>query len=179
MNNYAFIDGQNTYKATGKFPWEFSYFKFYNFLKNQLSVKRAYYYIGLTKHRNSFTYIKLRNAGFQLCLRKPIIYRGRCRYCSLASTCVNYNLYDYKIIKANVDSNLTLGVITKLDKYDKAIIVAGDSDYYCLAKFLVRKNKLKKILLPSRRESSNLFRESKLLRNKIEYLDNKQRLLEK
>ena len=177
---YAFIDGQNLHKAVEKFLWFFCYDKFFNLLVSQYNVSKAYYFIGLTKNRNNILYQELRSAGFQLCLRKPIIYKeNKCSNCTLMQTCQNYNPVEYERIKANVDSNLTIGVMSKINEYDNAVIVAGDSDYYYLAKFLLRQNKLKKILLPSKKESSDLYKDNKLLQNKIEYISRKSKFLAK
>ena len=42
--------------------------------------------------------------------------------------------------------------------YDKAVIVAGDGDYYCLAKYLRRQKQLFKIIVPDRYNYSWLLR---------------------
>ncbi|MBC8386434.1 MAG: NYN domain-containing protein [Actinobacteria bacterium] len=162
MNNYAFIDGQNLHKTVEDLSWFFCYFKFHHLLETKFNVSKAFYYIGFTQDRNCPLYKKLRKAGFQLCLRLPII------------SFVN----NKKEIKANVDSNLITGALTKLKDFDKAIIVAGDSDYYCFAKYLLRQNKLLKILLPSRQDSSNLYR-SNIFMYHIAYVDNMKKHLEK
>lgn len=39
--------------------------------------------------------------------------------------------------------------LIEFPNYDKAIIVSGDGDFYCLADYLVKKNKLSKIIVPS------------------------------
>lgn len=72
-------------------------------------------------------------------------------------------------IKANVDCNLTAHTLIKINQYDKAIIVAGDGDYYFLAKYLLRNNKLYKILLPHKCDTSNLFKND-VFKNRIVYL---------
>ncbi len=151
-NNYAFIDGQNLHETVKKFNWYFCYKRFSEILKNFYGVSKAFYFIGYTQSRNCRLYRSLRNAGFHLSLRKPIID-------------------DNNQIKANVDSNLITHALAKINKYNKAIIVAGDSDYYFLVKYLIRQNKLLKILLPSRNDSSNQYR-SPILLNKIAYIEN-------
>ena len=61
--------------------------------------------------------------------------------------------------------------------YDKAIIVTGDGDFYCLVQYLIEKGKFERVIIP------NLFKYSALLkrfgrkqlsfmndlRNKLEY----------
>ena len=141
-NNYAFIDGQNLHEAVKSFNWWLCYKKLNLILKNKFNVTKAFYFIGYTQPRNCDLYIELRKAGFILSLRKPV------------------NRLENGILKlkANVDSNLITHTLIKISNYDKAVIVAGDGDYYCLSKYLLRNNKLLKIILPSRACSSNLFR---------------------
>ncbi len=64
------------------------------------------------------------------------------------------------------------------EKYDKAVIVSGDGDFYCLAKYLLGKNKLKFIVIPNKLKYSALlkfeiFREYRRylndLKEKLEY----------
>jgi uncharacterized LabA/DUF88 family protein len=62
--------------------------------------------------------------------------------------------------------------------YEKAVIVSGDGDFYCLIEYLVRQNKLLKIIVPNKRYSSllrkfarfivniNLFKEKLEFKNK-------------
>lgn len=45
--------------------------------------------------------------------------------------------------------------------YDKAVVVTGDGDFYCLVKYLIEKEKLAALLVP------NKFRFSALLKFKI------------
>ena len=42
--------------------------------------------------------------------------------------------------------------------YDKAVIVTGDGDFYCLVDYLMRHNKLERLLIPDRRRFSSLYR---------------------
>ena len=77
-----------------------------------------------------------------MCLRKP----------------VQRFIYGKLEIKANVDSNLITHSLIKINKYDKAVIVAGDGDYYFLAKYLLRNNKLHRLLVPCNSDCSNLFK---------------------
>jgi len=64
----------------------------------------------------------------------------------------------------------------EFDNYDKALIVTGDGDFYCLVDYLKRQNKLLKLMIPNKRKYSSLF--AKLmdhivfmndLRGKLEY----------
>ena len=67
----------------------------------------------------------------------------------------------------------------EIDSYNKAVIVAGDSDYYFPAKYLLRQNKLKQILIPSSSKCPKIFRQNKNFRNYISYLDRQKEVLQK
>jgi len=70
-------------------------------------------------------------------------------------------------------------LLLKIGNYDKAIIIAGDSDYYCLAKYLLRQNKLEQILIPSSSKCLKIFKQYKYFRNYISYLERKKEILQK
>ena len=53
----------------------------------------------------------------------------------------------------------------ELPNYEKALIVSGDGDFYCLLEYLSGKNKLSKVIVPNLRYSSLLRRFSKFIVN--------------
>lgn len=60
--------------------------------------------------------------------------------------------------------------------YHKALIVTGDGDFYCLVDYLIKQDKLLKLMIPNRYEFSSLFRKLMPqivfingLKNKLEY----------
>ena len=158
-NNYAFIDGQNLDKSIKERGWILDYKKFKVFLELNYFVIKAFYFIGYIPE-NKNLYKSLRNSGFILSLRKPV-------------------KDSFGNIRANVDSNLITHTIIKMNNYEKAVIVAGDSDYYFLAKYLSRQNKLGQILIPSSSKCPKIFRKYKNFRNFISYLDKHRKILEK
>jgi len=42
--------------------------------------------------------------------------------------------------------------------YEKAVIVTGDGDYYCLVEYLEANNKLLRLIIPNRHKYSSLLR---------------------
>ena len=60
-----------------------------------------------------------------------------------------------------MDAELVLHTMIEYENFDKAIIVSGDGDFYCLVKYLLGQNKLCVILVP------NYFSFSALLKFKI------------
>src|SRR4030042_2385993 len=149
MNNYAFIDGTNLYKSIADAGWSLSHHKFRIYLKDKYKITNAYMFYGYHPDYEDI-YYALERAGFKL-IFKP----------TTKKSCGG--------IKGNVDAELVLTVRDKIDEFDKAIIVAGDGDYYCLIKYLVEKNKLLKILIPNKNNYSSLLRQ---YARYFDYLDN-------
>ena len=65
-------------------------------------------------------------------------------------------------VKGNVDAELVLHTMIEYPNYNKALIVTGDGDFYCLIDYLIKHDKLLKLMIPNRMEFSSLFR--KLMR---------------
>ena len=60
--------------------------------------------------------------------------------------------------KGNCDAELVLQTMIEYPNYDKAVIVTGDGDFYCLALYLHEKGKLKTLLVPNRLKFSALLK---------------------
>jgi uncharacterized LabA/DUF88 family protein len=135
---YAFIDSTNLHLSIREQGWRLDYGRFRKYLFDKYRVTKALYFIGfLPTNRN--LYASLRKSGYKLRF-KP--------------TSVNVE----GEIKGNVDAELIFTAMATYAQYDKAIIVAGDGDYYCLIKYLKRRNKLLKIIIPDRNNYSWLLR---------------------
>jgi len=78
--------------------------------------------------------------------------------------------------KGNVDADLVLQVMIDCDKYDKAVIVSSDGDFYSLVEYLYTKNKLKVVLSPNKEKCSILLK--KKAKEKIDFLGNLRSKLE-
>lgn len=79
-------------------------------------------------------------------------------------------------IKGNCDVSLSVKCMIEFDNFDKAIIVTGDGDFYCLIRYLKKKDKLLKIGIPNKRRYSALLQKFHRfffhicdLRHKLEY----------
>ena len=48
--------------------------------------------------------------------------------------------------------------IWEFPRYDKAIIVSGDGDFYCIIEYLDKKRKLEKVIVPNKASFSSLLR---------------------
>lgn len=71
--------------------------------------------------------------------------------------------------KGNVDAELVLQAMIDWGKYEKAVIVSSDGDFYCLVNYLYEKKKLKRVISPNYSKCSALLK--KAARALIDFLD--------
>jgi len=150
---FAFIDSQNLnlgtskdlYKGKGKSikliykGWKLDFKKFRKYLFDKFRVRKAFLFIGYVKQHKKL-YAHLQACGYEL-IFKPTVQDGKGE------------------IKGNVDAELVLhAAAIQHDNYDKAVIVSGDGDFYCLHEHFEKKNKLYKIVIPNRHSESSLLK---------------------
>ncbi len=135
---YAFIDSQNLYIAIKQLGWELDFERFRKYLTHKYKVQKAFLFIGYLKS-NIKLYTLLEKYGY-LIIFKPTL-----------GTKDN-------VVKGNCDAELVLHSLIEKDNYQKAIIISGDGDFYCLLDYLLSQNKLFKIGIPSRKSYSSLLR---------------------
>ncbi|MFH1959301.1 MAG: NYN domain-containing protein [Patescibacteria group bacterium] len=158
--NYAFIDSQNLNLGVRSQGWKLDWRKFRQYLRNKYNATKAYLFIGHVEGNESL-YTFLQECGFVLIFKPTLEYKdnGKVK------------------IKGNVDAELVLHAMIHYPNYDKAIIVSGDGDFFCLIEYLEEKEKLLKILAPTKHYSSLLRKFNKnnyivridLLKNSLEY----------
>jgi len=59
-------------------------------------------------------------------------------------------------VKGNIDAELVLHAMIQFNTYNRAVIVSGDGDFYCLVDYLRKKNKLLKLMIPNKHKYSFL-----------------------
>lgn len=161
-NNYAFIDSNNLYLSIKAQGWKLGYKRFRRYLYDKFSVTKAFLFIGyVSTYKNM--YKSLQKDGFVIKF-KPTI-----------------SLTDEEL-KGNVDAELVLHTMIQYDKFDKAIIVTGDGDFYCLVKYLIRKDKFLKLIVPDKYNYSSLYRKFNRsivfmngLKRKLRYVERRER----
>lgn len=140
-NNYAFVDSQNLNLAIRDCGWELDFARFYIYLKDKYKATKAFLFIGYVAG-NEALYTSLQKAGYILVFKPTLEYKK-------AGT---------KYTKGNVDAELVLHAMIEYPNYDKAIIVSGDGDFYCLIEYLEKQGKLSHILIPNSKKYSALLR---------------------
>jgi len=154
-NNYAFIDSQNLNLSIQSLGWKLDFARFRVYLKEKYKVDKAFIFIGYVQ-KNTELYKFLQGAGF-ICIFKPTL--------------------EYKdgTTKGNVDAELVLHTMIEYQNFDKAIIVSGDGDFYCLVKYLLGEDKLKVVLVPNFYKYSALLK--KFAKKNIAFMNDLKRKL--
>ncbi|MDP2586799.1 MAG: NYN domain-containing protein [Candidatus Komeilibacteria bacterium] len=148
-NNYVFIDSQNLNLSIRSLGWKLDFRRFRRYLWDKYKITKAFLFIGyVPKYQN--LYDNLRQSGYIL-IFKPV----------LQDQAGN--------IKGNIDAELVLQAMIEYDNFNQAIIITGDGDFYCLVRYLNRKNKLLKLLVPDAGKYSGLLK--RLTPNKIDFMN--------
>jgi uncharacterized LabA/DUF88 family protein len=138
QNNYAFIDSQNLNLSIRKQRWVLHFGKFRRYLRDKYGVAKAFLFIGYV-YENQALYTALQKDGYILVFKPTLKLPGG-------------------KVKGNVDAEIVLHAMVEYENYDKALIVTGDGDLYCLVDYLMKNGKLLKLLIPNRNSFSSLFR---------------------
>ncbi len=166
--NYAFIDSQNLYLSIKNQGWKIDFAKFRIFLKDKYKVEKAYLFMGYVDG-NQQMYKQLQEDGYIVIFKPTLIYKNG-------------------TTKGNCDAELVLHAMIEFPNYEKAVIVSGDGDFYCLTEYLRDKRKLEAVVIPDQKRYSALLKKintnsDKFLvflndaKNKIEYLHIKKKAL--
>ena len=157
QNNYAFIDSQNLNLSIREQGWVMDFSRFRRYLERKYGITKAFLFIGYV-HENRDLYVNLQKSGY-IVVFKPTL-----------------KLPSGKV-KGNVDAELVLHAMIEYQNYDKALIVTGDGDLYCLVDYLGKKTKLLKLMIPNKEGYSSFFRRlmphiifMNNLRKKLEYI---------
>jgi len=130
MKTYAFIDAQNLNLGVKSQGWSLDWSKLRQYLRNKYNVSDAYLFIGY-KPGNEILYTNLQKKGYFVILKPTMELPNGA-------------------IKGNVDAELVLHTMIQYNNYEKAIIISGDGDFFCLIEYLAKSNKLGHILTPNR-----------------------------
>jgi uncharacterized LabA/DUF88 family protein len=156
-NNYAFIDSQNLNLAIRELGWILDFARFRIYLKEKYLVDKAFVFIGFVES-NKKLYDFLSRVGY-ICIFKPTLE------------------YKNGETKGNCDAELVLQAMIELNNFDKAVLVTGDGDFHCLAKYLLENDKLETILIPNKFKFSALLK-FRIFRNHLRFMNDLKKKLE-
>ena len=138
-NNYAFIDSQNLNLSIKELGWNLDFKRFRIYLQEKYSITKAFLFIGYIPTNQSL-YTSLQKYGYIL-IFKPTLHLPDGR------------------VKGNIDAELVLHTMIEYPNFEKALIVTGDGDFYCLVDYLRRQGKLLKLMVPNRFKFSSLLKQ--------------------
>lgn len=152
---YAFIDSQNLNLGVQKFGWKLDWRKFRQLLEDKYGVTKAYLFIGYIPE-NEALYEQMHDLGYSIVLKptfdltkpRPEVGEGD------ASNKHAQPEEDKKPVKGNIDAELVLWAMKEMSNYEKAIVVSGDGDFYCLIEYLESKGRLLHLMPPTGHYSS-------------------------
>ncbi len=131
--------------------------KLRRYLQDKYGVTKAFIFIGYVP-QNQDLYVNLQKDGYILIFKPTLNLPGGG-------------------VKGNVDAELVLHTMVEFNNYDKALIITGDGDFYCLVDYLAKNDKLLKLMIPNTNKFSSLYRKMmphivfmNNLRNKLEHL---------
>ena len=138
QSNFAFIDSQNLNLSIRAQGWTLHFRKFRQYLRDKYGITKAFLFVGYVCE-NQALYTALQKDGYILVFKPTLkLPSGK--------------------VKGNVDAEMVLHAMVEYENYDRALIVTGDGDLYCLVDYLVKNDKLLKLLIPNRNSFSSLFR---------------------
>lgn len=157
QNNFAFIDSQNLNLGVREQGWKLDFEKFRIYLREKYGITKAFLFLGFVPKYKDL-YSRLQYYGFIL-IFKP-----------------TFELADGQI-KGNVDAELVLQTMIEYENFERALIVTGDGDFYCLINHLYKNDKLLRLMIPNVRRYSRLlkpFAPNRVqfvsdMKNKLEY----------
>lgn len=155
-NNFAFIDSQNLNLGIQSLGWKLDHRRFRIYLKEKYKVSTAYLFIGYIP-ANQDLYSALQRDGYVLIFKPTLSDKSG-------------------EVKGNVDADLVLQAMVDYKKYDKAVIVTSDGDFYSLIKHLYKNKKLICVISPYVKTCSVLLK--KTAKEKIFFMANLRRKLE-
>lgn len=153
---YAYIDSNNLNLGIKALGWKFDFQRFRIYLREKYNVSVAYLFIGYVPTQQDL-YSSLQKTGYVLIFKPTLPDRDG-------------------NVKGNIDADLVLQAMIDYKKYDKAIVVTSDGDFYSLVKYLYEQNKLLFVMSPYVRTCSALLK--KAAKEKIVFMDNLRKKLE-
>lgn len=145
-STYVFIDSQNLHLGVKKSVYRNGK-KVYSGW--EIDYKKFYIFL---KDKYLGLYRKLNKIGFELVFKET-----------------SFMTKNSKVIyKGNIDTNLVLEAMKKIDNYDKAILISGDGDFHCLLDYWENVGKLGRIIIPNRYSYSHLLQK---YRHKMDFVN--------
>lgn len=142
--NFAYIDNQNLYMATHRAedPWDVDMRRFRVYLREKYNVVNAYLFMGAFEIERQDLYRAFQEFGYVLIFREHgMELKGKKK-----------GNVDVDVVFEMMRDNFTSA------RMERAVLVSGDGDYFRTVDYLFMLGKFEKILLPSRKNASSLYK---------------------
>lgn len=159
LKNIAYIDGANLHNGIQLLDWKFDYRRFRVFLEEKYHVGHAFLFLGyIEKYQKR--YAELESFGYEL-IFKEVVYGKDA------------------VPKGNCDADLVVCAMqgSYENHFEKMILVSSDGDYASLITFLMKREKMERVISPYEAKRCSIL--LKRTGVKISYLADKRAVLEK
>ena len=145
VGNFAYIDNQNLYMAThgADEPWDVDMRRFRVYLREKYHVVCAYLFMGAFEIKRQEMYRAFQEYGYILIFREHgMELKGKKK-----------GNVDVDVVFEMMRDNFTSA------QMEKAVLVSGDGDYFRTVRYLVDMGKFEKVILPSHKGASSLYKQ--------------------
>ena len=138
--NFAFIDNENVNVSVKRLGWKIDWTKFRKWLKKDFDVEVAYLFMGyMPEYQKMYDFFE--SIWYTLIFKK--VHQG-----------------EHVPNKGNIDTDLVLHAMINYSKYNQAVIVSGDGDFTSLVEHLHSKKKLRCVIAPNKKRTSDFLQEA-------------------
>ncbi len=138
--NFAFIDNENVNVSVKRLGWKIDWAKFRKWLKEDFDVEVAYLFMGyMPEYQKMYDFFE--SIWYTLIFKK--VRQG-----------------DHVPNKGNIDTDLVLHTMIEYSNYHQAVIVSGDGDFTSLVEHLANKKKLRCVIAPNKKRTSDFLQEA-------------------
>lgn len=144
IRNVAYIDNQNLYRAStnNPQPWDVDMRRLRVYLRDKYKVQTAYLFMGCYSRHSERMYDYFKSCGYELMWRP-------------------HNEGGHSLKKGNVDTDIVFKMMLDLYEgrdFDLMYLVSGDGDYFMTVDHMLEKGCFGRVLFPSRRNASFLYK---------------------
>ncbi len=138
--NHAFIDNENVNVSVQRLWWKIDRSKLRERLKDDFDVEEAYLFMWyLPEYQKMYDFFE--SIWYKLIFKK--MYQS-----------------DHIPNKWNIDTDLVLHAMINYSKYHQAVIVSWDGDFTSLVEHLQSKKKLRCVISPNKKRTSDFLQEA-------------------
>jgi len=143
LRTYAFIDASNIIYGTRDEGWKVDFRKLFKYLSERYGSKKIFYFAGKDNKnlKQAHFYKLLAKIGYELILKEVKLYRQE---------------NGPMIRKANCDVDLTFYAMRDQDKYNSALFLTGDGDFFVLIDYLIKQKKAIRVIANGKRTAKEI-----------------------